>query len=114
MREETSAGLSRRDMLKLGVGTAAGVGALAALETLPAAIATAAPTRFEEMTVAEMQAGIAAGTLTSGDLVNFYLTPIQTLDQHRPTLNSLLGGNPDAQALATSLAAQRQAPHPPR
>jgi amidase len=111
MREETSSGLSRRDMLKLGVGTAAGVGALAALETLPAAIATAAPTRFEEMTVAEMQAGMAAGTLTSVDLVNFYLTRIQTLDQHGPTVNSVLEVNPDAKAIAMALDAERKAGH---
>src|SRR5258708_14793976 len=111
MREETSAGLSRRDMLKLGVGTAAGVGGRAAPETLPAAIATAAPTRFEEMTVAEMQAGMAAGTLTSVDLVNFYLTRIQTLDQHGPTVNSVLEVNPDAKAIAMALDAERKAGH---
>jgi amidase len=111
MREETSSGLSRRDMLKLGLGTAAGVGALAALETLPAAIATAAPTRLEEMTVAEMQAGMAAGTLTSVDLVNFYLTRIQTLDQHGPTVNSVLEVNPDAKAIAMALDAERKAGH---
>src|SRR5260370_16666678 len=61
------------------------------------------------MTVAEMQAGMAAGTPTSVDLVNFYLTRIQTLDQHGPTVNSVLEVNPDAKAIAMAPDADRKA-----
>jgi len=110
MKEEASFGLSRREILKLGAGAAAGAGALAALGNLPAAAATtAAPTSLNEMTIAQMQAAMAAGRLKSIDLVNFYLSRIQTIDQSGPTVNSVIQVNPDARAIATALDAQRQA-----
>lgn len=110
MKEEASFGLSRREILKLGAGAAAGAGALAALGNLPAAAATtAAPTGLSEMTVAQMQAAMGAGTLKSIELVNFYLSRIQTLDQSGPTVNSVIQVNPDARAIAMALDAERQA-----
>src|SRR5260370_20485331 len=60
MKEDASFGLSRREILKLGAGAAAGAGALAALGKLPVSAATtAAPTSLSEMTIAEMQAAMA-------------------------------------------------------
>src|SRR5262249_21279843 len=94
------------------VGAAAGTGALATLRSLPAAASRstpAAPSSLNEMTVAQMQAAMAAGTLKSLDLVNFYLSRIQTLDQSGPTVNSVIEGNPDAKALAKALDAERRA-----
>ncbi len=110
MPEDTSFELSRRDVLKLGAGAVAGAGALAALGNLPAAAATAAaPSSFNEMTIAQMQAAMAAGTVKSIDLVNFFLARIQTLDQSGPTVNSVIEVNPDAKAIAVALDAERQA-----
>jgi amidase len=110
MKEDASFGLSRREILKLGAGAAAGAGALAALGKLPVAAATtAAPTSLSEMTIAEMQSAVAAGSLKSIDLVNFYLSRIQTLDQSGPTVNSVIQVNPDAREIAMALDAQRQA-----
>ena len=110
MKEDASFGLSRREILKLGAGAAAGAGALAALGKLPVAAATtAAPTSLSEMTIAEMQSAMAAGSLKSIDLVNFYLSRIQTLDQSGPTVNSVIQVNPDAREIAMALDAQRQA-----
>jgi amidase len=111
MKTGTSKGMSRRAVLKLGAGTAAGAGALAALGSLPAAITSAAPTNLNEMTVAQMQAAMAAGSMQSVDLVNFYLARIQTLDQSGPTVNSVLETNPDARAIAMALDAERRAGH---
>lgn len=109
MKQERSSGLSRRAVLKLGAGAAAGAGALAALETLP--VTMAAPTNLNEMTIAQMRAAMAAGTLKSIDLVNFYLSRIRTLDQSGPTVNSVIEVNPDAKAIALALDAERRAGH---
>jgi amidase len=106
MHEDTSSELSRRDVLKLGAGAVAGAGALTAFSVVPAA---AAPSDLNEMTVAQMQAAMAAGTLQSIDLVNFYLTRIQTLDQKGPTVNSIIEVNPDARSIAIALDAERGA-----
>ena len=108
MGEITSSELSRRDVLKLGVGAAAGAAALVVMRNLPAA---AAPTNLNEATVAQLQAAMAAGTLSSLDLVNFYLTRIQTLDQSGPTVNSVIELNPDARSIALTLDAERAAGH---
>ncbi|PYQ01003.1 MAG: amidase, partial [Acidobacteria bacterium] len=58
------------------------------------------PTRFNEATVADLQAQPAAGRLTSVDLTKFYLTRIKQLDEDGPGLNSIIELNPDALALA--------------
>src|SRR5215510_14056540 len=106
MPEDTALEISRRDVLKLGAGAVAGAGALAGFNVIPAA---AAPGDLNEMTVAQMQAAMAAGTLQSIDLVNFYLTRIQTLDQKGPTVNSIIEVNPDARSIAMGLDAERSA-----
>jgi len=106
MPEDTSSELSRRDVLKLGAGAVAGASALAGFNVVQAA---AAPSDLNEMTIAQMQAAMAAGTLQSIDLVNFYLTRIQTLDQKGPTVNSIIEVNPDARSIAMGLDAERSA-----
>src|SRR5919201_5838201 len=61
MNESTSFEISRRDALKLGAEAVAGAAALAALESLPAVAATTgSPGSFNEMTVAQMQEGMAS------------------------------------------------------
>ena len=64
------------------------------------------PSHFplEEATLAEMQAAMHAGTLTSVQLVTCYLARIQ---QTNPYINSLLEANPSALAIAASLDAER-------
>src|SRR5258708_12604887 len=57
-----------------------------------------APTKYNEMTIAELQAQMAAGTLTSVELTNFYLARIAALDQSGPDngVNSVINLNPHA------------------
>jgi len=64
------------------------------------ALATATPTQFNEATVADLQAQMAAGTLTSVQLTNFYVQRILDLDQAGPGVNSVIELNPDALAMA--------------
>lgn len=108
MGEIIGAELSRRDVLKLGAGAAAGAAALAVMRNLPV---EAAPTNLNEMTVAQFQAAMSRNQLSSLDLVNYYLTRIKTLDQAGPTVNSVIEVNPDAEAIAMGLDAERKAGH---
>src|SRR5213595_4032079 len=62
--------------------------------------ATAAPTTYNEFTVAQLQAEMAAGRLTSVQLTQFYLDRISALDQAGPNVNSVIELNPDALQLA--------------
>ena len=84
-------------------------GALAAAAMIAASSpARAQATSFNEMTVAQMQAAMAAGTLSSVQLTNFYINRILQLDQNGPGLNSVIELNPDAAAMAQAADAQRK------
>jgi amidase len=98
------------------VRTFAVVAALAAvaLMTTTAVTPTAAgtigaPTRFDELTVAQLESMFRAGKLTSVELTNFYLERILALDQEGPGVNSVIQLNPDALAMAR--AADRARAH---
>jgi amidase len=111
MSDDTSSGLTRRDVLKLGALAGAGA-SLAPLVTSPAGAAAASPPGdFSEMTVAQLQAAMASGQANSVSLVNFFLARIQTLDQSGPTVNSVIEVNPDARSIAGALDAERRAGH---
>src|SRR5256886_7001895 len=112
MLDETSTGFSRRDVLKLGAlaGATASLAPLAA-SPLAAVAAATAPSDFNEMTVNQLKGLMASGHARSTDLVNFYLRRIHALDQGGPLVNSVIELNPDAQAIAQQLDAERQAGH---
>ena len=63
----------------------------------------------EERSVAEWQAALTRGELTSRELVERYLQRIESLDRSGPTLRAVLETNPDALAIAASLDAERRA-----
>src|SRR5437763_16352939 len=62
---------------------------------------------FKEATVAELQAEMAAGRLTSEELTAAYIRRIFALDQGGPGVNSIIELNPDALAMARQADAQR-------
>jgi amidase len=57
-------------------------------------------TNHNEETVAQLQAEMAAGTLTSVQLTQYYIDRIIALDQNGPNVNSVIELNPDALRLA--------------
>ena len=63
---------------------------------------------FEEWSLAELQAAMAAGKLNSATLTKKYLSRIEDLDRRGPALNSIIELNPDAVALARSLDRERK------
>lgn len=113
---ETATGdVSRRSFLRLGAlaGAGASVGGLWTAPLAEAADAKArAPKRFEEITIAEIQAAMESGDLTSRELVDFYLQRIEELDQSGPTVNSVLAINPQARQIARNRDRERQATGP--
>ncbi|TML20422.1 MAG: amidase [Actinobacteria bacterium] len=98
--------MDRGRFLKLGAAAAA---APAALSLTRAAKAAPAP-QLEEATIAQLQAQMTTGGLTSLSLVQMYLTRIDAIDR-RGGLNSVLALNPDAQDIAKQLDAERKAGH---
>jgi len=80
---------------------------LATLLALPLAAANAqnsssnaVPTQHNEATVAQLQAEMASGKLTSENLTKEYLARIIALDQNGPGVNAVIELNPDALVMA--------------
>ncbi len=62
-----------------------------------------------EATIPQLQAALAAGTITSRDVVSMYLARIEAYDQRGPALNAISVINANAIAEAAALDAERRA-----
>ena len=73
--------------------------------------ASTPPTAFEldELTIADLQSGMASGRFTAHSLAQKYLERIEDVDRHGPAINSVIELNPDALAIATDLDRERKA-----
>src|SRR5947209_309808 len=69
---------------------------------------SAIPTQHNEATVAQLQAEMASGQLTSEQLTNEYIARIVALDQNGPGVNAVIELNPDALAMARNADALRR------
>jgi amidase len=106
---------SRRDFLRNGA--IAGVVALSQPAIASAAEKTGTvesvpvvkPFELEELTVAELQAGMKSGKWTARSLVEKYLSRIAEIDKRGPAVNSVIELNPDAQQIAETLDKERKA-----
>src|SRR6185437_8022835 len=67
--------------------------------------------RFAEATVAQLEAAMAAGNLTSEQLTREYIARIFKLDQGGPGVNAVIELNPDALALAQRADTLRRQGH---
>jgi amidase len=80
---------------------------------LPASTASTAATvssfELEEMTIADLQKAMQAGKLSSRSITGKYLSRIDDVDKHGPTINSVIEINPDALAIAEALDKERKA-----
>ena len=61
-----------------------------------------------EKTITELQEAMASGKVTSRQLVDAYLARIAAYDQQGPALNAIVALNPQAQAAADALDAERR------
>jgi amidase len=123
-------GVSRRTLFRLGALAGAGAsvagaqvwgGAAARAQDMAegeqsaadvAAAVKAAPSDFNEMTIAQMQALMAKGHLSATELVEFYFQRFEALDKHGPKLNAFIEFNPDAFAIAEALDKERKTKGP--
>src|SRR2546430_7923783 len=69
------------------------------------------PPAFEldEMTIGELQSGMASGRYTSHSITRKYLDRIDDIDKRGPAINSIIELNPDALSIATDLDRDRKA-----
>ncbi len=77
--------------------------------------ATAAPAKpfeLEELTIAELAAGMKSGRFTARSLAEKYLARIEALDKRGAAVNSVIELNPDALAIARELDRERRAKGP--
>jgi amidase len=96
----------------LGAAAAGGVKLPAAgprAGAVPAAPPPPAPFELEELTTAQLQAGMASGRWTSRRIVEQYLERIAALDRAGPSLHAIIETNPDAVSLAEALDRERAA-----
>jgi len=69
------------------------------------------PTRHNEATIAQLQAEMASGSLTSEQLTEEYIDRIIALDQNGPGVNAVIELNPDALAMARNADKLRRQGH---
>ncbi len=104
---------SRRRFLQttlLGTASAAVLPAFAAArEATPELPAQEIPAfELDEVTVADLQQGMASGKYTARSLVEKYLARIDVLDKRGQTVNSVIELNPDALNIADTLDRERK------
>src|SRR6266404_3671305 len=106
--------MNRRTFVRKGVIGGAGLASvsLAISETsIASSSATLPPPAFEldELTIADLQSGMASGKYTAHSLARKYLDRIDDIDKHGPAINSIIELNPDALSIATELDKERRA-----
>ncbi len=105
---------SRRQFLRtslLGGVSAAVMPALAGARTFSAVAAPSSSVKdfeLDELTIADLQTGLANGKLTARSLTQKYLSRIEEIDKSGPSLNSVIEINPDALAIAAALDKERK------
>lgn len=94
---------NRRDFLKTSVAATAALAAtkLDAQPSVP-------KFQLDEMTLAELRAGLGSGKFTSKQLVQLYSERIATIDKRGPHINSVIEMNSDAMALAQKADDERK------
>ncbi|MGC2764063.1 MAG: amidase [Candidatus Acidiferrum sp.] len=69
------------------------------------------PFELDEITTADLQAGMASGKFTARSITEKYLARIEEIDKQGPTLNGVIEVNPDALAIADALDQERKKRH---
>jgi amidase len=73
---------------------------------------TVSPFELDEVTIADLQAGMASGKFTSASIVGKYISRIGEIDRAGPSLRSVIELNPEADAIAAALDAERRVKGP--
>jgi amidase len=108
-------GVNRRDFIGLG-GAALAATALSCApdtgvsrtEEQAAMTPGVPPFELDELTIDQLQEGMAAGRWTARRLVELYLERAELIDRRGATLRSIIETNPDAYTIADALDAERK------
>ncbi len=109
--------LPRRRFLQTSALTGVGAALLPSLAaaredtTCLASMPEIKPFELDEITIADLQAGMASGKFTARSIVEKYLERIEEIDKQGPGINSVLEVNPDAMAIAEALDKERKDQH---
>lgn len=106
--------MNRREFLSsaLLAGAAASSGMGAVMQNGSETGREAPPFLLEDVSIAQLGAGMASGMYTSRGLVEAYVRRIESLDRQGPTLRAVLEINPDALRIADELDAERKSKAP--
>jgi amidase len=74
--------------------------------TPPATVPDVPAFELDEITIAELQAGLTAGKYSARSIAEKYFARIDQIDKHGPAINSVIEVNPDALSIAESLDAE--------
>ena len=85
-----------------GLGDFAGSGGGPRERPLRAGPHAVAPFELDELTIADLQAGMSSGKFSCRSLTQKYIDRIEAVDRRGPALNSIIELNPDALAIAES------------
>jgi amidase len=111
--------MDRRTFVRNSVAGSVGLASVsintAAKEAAPSLPAVNAPPpafELDELTIAELQSGMASGKYSAHSLARKYLDRIDDVDKHGPAINSVIELNPDALSIASDLDKERKAKGP--
>src|SRR3984957_6743872 len=106
--------MKRRAFLATSIAAAAATASQTACQYVPATSASSnQPASFEldEISLADLAAGLEKGKWTSARLAHLYLGRIASVDADGPRLGSIIVLNPDAAAIAGALDQERKSGH---
>jgi amidase len=108
--------MNRRTFVRSSVAGSVGLASVslntAAKETAHTTSAVSAPPpafELDEMTIADLQSGMASGKYSAHSLTRKYLDRIDDIDKHGPAISSVIELNPEALSIASDLDKERKA-----
>ena len=107
--------MNRRSFVRRSIAGAAGAAAAtvsvrARSESREVAPHASTPaSELDELTIADLQAGLSSGKYSAKSLTEKYLDRINDIDKRGPAVNSVIELNPDAESIAAQMDRERKA-----
>jgi len=103
--------MNRRRFVRTGLFSGVALATVTSMAEGAAEKSATAPaaSELDELTTADLQAGMKSGKYTARSITRMYLDRIDEIDKHGPAINSVIELNPDALAIADTLDNERKA-----
>lgn len=109
VKKNTATDLNRRGFLQGSVALGAAAVVVPVLAEQPSTAQTVKPFDLDEITIEQLQTAMSSGRMTAVSVARKYLQRIDEVDRRGPALNSVIEVNPDAEAIAATMDAERKA-----